>query len=197
MNGAWFVVVTTPSASPCGTSNRPGGVERRALLTAPQGTSERLSGPEDRPLADGHLVPQLPVDLASVGLRCPPAPLLEEDGTAWARQVSRMPRTHASSIRRWRGPDSPPAITHPMPVRSSRSSGSSSGSQDRNRTAAGHVAEAGDAVGDGHILHGCAQPHVAGPGESIGQAYSAQWALGEHLGKCAAGSRPSPGKRPE
>lgn len=183
MNGVWFGVVTTPSASPCGPSNRPGGVGApRPPRSAAGETSERLSGPEDRPLTAGHLVPQLPVDLASVGLRCPPAPQLEEERDSLGEAgVPDTPRTHASSTRRWQGPDSPPATTHPMPVRSSRIERSEQWLTGQEPHRGRHAAEAGDAVGDGHVLHGCAQPDVAGPGESIGEPYSAQWALGEHL----------------
>lgn len=160
MNGAWFGVVTTPSASPCGRSNRPGGRGRRALLTALQGTSECLSGPEDRPLTAGHLVPQLPVN--RVGLRCPPAPQLEEErdslGEAGVPDTPHPRKLDPTMA----GSDSPPATTHPMPVRSRRIERSEQWLTGQQPHRSRHATEAGDAVGDGHVLHGCARPDVAG-----------------------------------
>ena len=63
-----------------------------------------------------------------------PPHCLKKKGTSAARQASRSSRTQSRRMGRYPGPDSPPAMTHPMPSRLMPSSGPSRGSHDRNRT---------------------------------------------------------------
>ena len=69
-----------------------------------------------------------------------PPHCLKKNGTFSAVQRSRMSLSQPGSGSLQPGPDSPPAITHPMPARSRPSSGPSSGSQDKNRSAAASTA---------------------------------------------------------
>ena len=72
------------------------------------------------------------------GLRGASAPLLEEERDAARRRSGRGGRgSTRRSPGRCRGPDSPPAISQSIPVRSRPSSGPSSGSALMKRTAAG------------------------------------------------------------
>ena len=54
--------------------------------------------------------------------RCPPH-CLKKNATSSLAHASRRSRTHSGSIRRWPGPDSPPAMSQSMPSRLRPSSG--------------------------------------------------------------------------
>ena len=66
-----------------------------------------------------------------------PPHCLKKKGTCCLRQMSRTCAAHSGCIGRAPGPDSPPTITQPMPVRSRSGTGPRRGSSETNRTAAG------------------------------------------------------------
>ncbi len=109
----------------------------KEVVRAPgaQLTGEHLLLPPQ--LGRGHLVEGPAVEQSAADLRCPAAPLLEEERDAAAPQACRRPSIHSGSTGRCFGPDSPPAISQSMPSRSRSSSGPSSGSAEMKRTAAG------------------------------------------------------------
>ena len=61
-----------------------------------------------------------------------PPHCLKKNGTSATWQRSRISRTHAGSIKRAPGPDSPPTITQSIPDRLRSGSGPGRGSRDRN-----------------------------------------------------------------
>src|SRR4051812_1325461 len=86
-----------------------------------------------------HLVPCPAVEGAPTCLRRAASPLLEEERDAGRSAAVTDLRDPRELQGRAEGPDSPPAMTHPMPARSISPNGPRSGSPDRNRTAAGTV----------------------------------------------------------